>query len=162
MVKAVKTWIKDLGDKKFQVQGFTAALDLLRRAPEKMLREDFTEIYISKEDDRSMYQQVKSSMSEVYDLVSIQMPKVERQSTMGLIYDGMMFVVRKDQQVIATKVNWRINEVPKMMEHDDVSKMFDTWEDTMTEVQHSGMISEEMIIQSMHTMMVRFQAFSTD
>ena len=35
--------------------------------------------------------------------------------------------------------------------------MFDTWEDTMTEVQHSGMISEEMIIQSMHTMMVRFQ-----
>ena len=44
-----------------------------------------------------------------------------------------------------------------MMEHDDVSKVFDHWEDTMMEVQHSGMISDEMIIQSMHTMMARFQ-----
>ena len=44
-----------------------------------------------------------------------------------------------------------------MMEHDDVVKVFDKWEDTMTEVQHSGMITDEMIIQSMHTMMQRFQ-----
>ena len=156
-VKTVKTWIKDLGDKKFQVKGFTAALEQLRRAPEKVLREDFAEIYISQEDDRSMYAQVKSSMSEVYDMMSTQMTRVERQSTMGLIYDAMMFAVRKDQQVIASKVNWMVNEVPMMMEHDDVSKVFDHWEDTMMEVQHSGMISDEMIIQSMHTMMARFQ-----
>ena len=62
-VKAVKTWIKDIGDKRFSVRGFTAALDMLRKAPEKMSRDDFTEIYISEEDDKAMYQQVKSSMS---------------------------------------------------------------------------------------------------
>ena len=104
-VKAVKTWIKDLGDKKFQVKGFAAALDLLRRAPEKMQREDFAEIYISEEDDRAMYAQIKASMSEVYDMMSTHMARVERQSTMGLIYDAMMFAIRKDQQVIAMKVN---------------------------------------------------------
>ena len=96
-------------------------------------------------------------MSEVYDLMSIQMQRIERQSTMGLIYDAMMFAIRKDQQVIASKVNWLVNEVPIMMEYDDVTKVFDTWEDTMTEVQHSGMITDEMIVQSMHTMMQRFQ-----
>ena len=85
---------------------FIPALDMLRRAPEKMPREDFAEIYISKEDDRAMYHQVKSSMSEVYDLMSIQMTRIERQSTMGLIYDVMMFAIWKDQQVIASKVNW--------------------------------------------------------
>ena len=46
---------------------------------------------------------------------------------MGLIYDAMMFAVRKDQQVIASKVNWMVNEVPTMMEHDDVSKVLDHW-----------------------------------
>ena len=136
---------------------FIPALDMLRRAPEKMLREDFAEIYISREDDRAMFHQVKSSMSEVYDLMSIQMTKIERQSTMGLIHDVMMFAIRKDQQVFASKVYSTINDVPTMMEHDDVSKVFDTWEDTMTEVQHSGMITDEMIVQSMHTMMARFQ-----
>ena len=45
-VKAVKVWIKDLGDKRFAVKGFTATLDMLKRAPERMPREDFTEIYI--------------------------------------------------------------------------------------------------------------------
>ena len=129
---------------------------MLRKAPEKMSRDDFTEIYISVEDDKAMYQQVKSSMSEVYDLMSIQMTRVERKSTMGLIYDAMMFAIRKDQMVIASKVNWLINDVPTMMEYDDMPKVFDTWEDTMTEVQHSGMITNEMIVQSMHTMMVRF------
>ena len=156
-VKAVKTWLKELGDKKFQVKGFTAALELLRKAPEKVLRDDFAEIYISQEDDKSMYAQVKASMSEVYDMMSTHMGRVERQSTMGLIYDAMMFAVRKDQQVIAMKINWMVNEVPTMMEHDDVCKVFDHWEDTMMEVQHSGMISQEMIIQSMDTMMARFQ-----
>ena len=39
----------------------------------------------------SMYHQVKSSMSEVYDLMSVQMRQVERKSTMGLIYDVLMF-----------------------------------------------------------------------
>ena len=46
------------------MKGFAAALDLLRRAPEKMQREDFAEIYISEEDDRAMYAQVKASMSD--------------------------------------------------------------------------------------------------
>ena len=101
-VKAVKMWVKDIGDKKFSVRGFTVALDLLRRKPERVTREDFAEIYISKEDDRAMYQQVESSMSEVYDLMSIQMQRIERQSTMGLICDAMMFAIRKDQQVIAS------------------------------------------------------------
>ena len=77
-VKAVKTCIKDLEDKRYTVKGFTAALDMLRKAPKRMHREDFTEIYISADDDRAMYQQVKSSMSEVYDLMSIQMQRVER------------------------------------------------------------------------------------
>ena len=156
-VKAVKAWVKDIGDKRFSVRGFTAALDMLRKAPEKMSREDFTEIYISAEDDKAMYHQVKSSMSEVYDLMSIQMTRVERKSTMGLIYDAMMFAIRKDQMVIASKINWLINDVPTMMEYDDMPKVFDAWDDTMTEVQHSGMITNEMIVQSMETMMVRFQ-----
>ena len=99
-VKAVKVWIKDLGDNRFTAKGFATALDMLRRAPERMPREDFTEICISREDDRAMYQKVKSSMSEVYDLMSIQMPTVERQSTMGLIYDAMMLAIQKDQMVI--------------------------------------------------------------
>ena len=70
---------------------------------------------------------------------------------MGLIYDVMMFAIQKDQQiiaVIASKVNWLVNEVPTMMEYDDMVKVFDKWEDTMTEVQHSGMITEEIIVQS--------------
>ena len=61
-----------------------------------MSRDDFAEIYISMEDDRAMYQQVKSSMSDVYDLMSMQMQRIERQSTMGLLYDTMMFAIRKD------------------------------------------------------------------
>ena len=58
-VKAVKTWIKDIGDKKFSVKGFTATLDLLRKKPERVSRDDFAEIYITMENDRAMYQQVK-------------------------------------------------------------------------------------------------------
>ena len=98
-VKAVKVWIKDLADKRYTVWGFTAALDMLRRALDKMAREDFAEIYISEEDDRAMYQQAKSLISEVYDLMAIQMQRVERRSTMGLIYDTMLFAVKTDQQV---------------------------------------------------------------
>ena len=96
-VKDVKKWIKDIGDKRYTVKGFMPALDMLRKCPERMKREDFAEIYISPEDDMSMYQQVKSSMSEVYDLMSVQMRQVERKSTMGLIYDVMMFAIHKDQ-----------------------------------------------------------------
>ena len=156
-VKDVKKWIKDIGDKRYTVKGFMPALDMLRKCPEKIKRDDFAEIYISPEDDMSMYHQVKSSMSEVYDLMSVQMRQVERKSTMGLIYDVLMFAIQKDHQIIASKVNWMINEMPMMMEHEDVIKVFDKWEDTMTEVQHSGMITDEMIVQSMHTMMQRFQ-----
>ena len=73
-VKAVKKqWIKDIEDKRFSVKGFIPALDMLRRAPEKMPREDFAEIYISREDDGAMFHQIKSSLSEVYDLMSVQM-----------------------------------------------------------------------------------------
>ena len=89
--------------------------------------------------------------------VAMEHDRVESTSGMKLMYDTMFFAIRKSHQELARKVNWMVNEVYPMDIDQDLRVLFDKWEEEMMEVQQSGMITEDMIVQSMHTLMQIFQ-----
>ena len=62
------------------------AMERLRKIPLTLSKNDFVEL-IEEADDRMLYERVRASMSEVFDMVPLEMAAVERQSAMGLMYD---------------------------------------------------------------------------
>ena len=93
-VKAVRAWLQDIAEKLYTVAGLPAAIAALKRQPLILDRVAFTAM-VDKEDDRIMYQSVRSTMSEVYQMMVDSDGREELQSAMGLMHDAMQFSLCK-------------------------------------------------------------------
>ena len=91
-VKLVRAWLQDIAEKLHTVAGLPNAIAVLKRKPMDLERKAFTAM-VSKDDDRMMYQSVRSTMSEVYQMMVDSDGQEELESAMGLMHDTMHFAL---------------------------------------------------------------------
>ena len=153
-VKVVRAWLQDIAEKLHTVAGLPAAIAALKHQPRVIKREQFIKM-VSTTDDHMMYQSVRSTMSEVYQMMVDSDGCEELQSAMGLMHDTMQFALCKGDSWIAKVMHWITNEVAynPIKEGQDIMARFEEWDNTVLEIRYTGAIENSTIIKSVYSLL---------
>ena len=145
-VKGPTSWLKELENAFHNKEGFSAALELFRKHPREVTRQELTDS-VSTEDDEGLFDKVKASMSDVYDAMSDMQARTEKDSAMGLVYDTCLHTINHSK-LMMEKALYIAEGMKRIERGQDIRSSYTNWYDTMVEVRHSQYVDDGVLCDS--------------